>query len=95
VAERLLRRSDEARDSATTGAAPGRRRRLRAIADADLRERYGGRPTWLEVGGLAHHTATGIVVVWSIGRGMAEVQPLSGGEPHWVRIAELSPPRAG
>ena len=61
---------------------------------ADLRERYGARPKWLEVGGLAQAAHDGLVVVWSIGRGVAEVQPLTGGEAHWVKITELSPPRA-
>jgi len=71
-----------------------RRGRLRAIADADLRERYGARPKWLEVGGLAYLATEGVVVVWSIGRGTAEVQSLGGGEAHWVPISALSPPRA-
>ena len=71
---------------------PGRRRRLRAIADEDLRERYGAGPKWLEVGALAQSAADGLVLVWSIGRGMAEVQSLTGGEPHWIKISELSPP---
>ena len=35
-----------------------------------------------------------VVVVWSIGRGTAEVQSLSGGEAHWVPLSALSPPRA-
>jgi DEAD/DEAH box helicase domain-containing protein len=73
--------------------ATGRRRRLRSIADADRRERYGAGPNWLEVGGLAHLDSAGLVVVWAIGRGTAEVQPLSGGDAHWVRISDLSPPR--
>jgi DEAD/DEAH box helicase domain-containing protein len=72
----------------------GRRGRLRRIADEDRRERYGLSAGWLEVGGLAQSSADGLVVVWSIGRGMAEVQPLAGGESHWVRIKDLSPPRA-
>jgi NAD(P)-dependent dehydrogenase (short-subunit alcohol dehydrogenase family) len=29
----------------------------------------------------------------SIGRGVAEVQALTGGESHWVRLTDLSPPR--
>jgi hypothetical protein len=49
----------------------------------------------LEIGGLAHLADVGVVVVWSIGRGTAEVQSLSGGESHWVRISDLAPPRAG
>jgi DEAD/DEAH box helicase domain-containing protein len=89
VASHVLRRPAASVDI------PGKRRRLRAIADDDLRERYGAGPTWLQVGGLAHSQAEGLVVVWSIGRGMAEVQSLTGGEPHWVRIKDLSPPRAG
>jgi ATP-dependent helicase YprA (DUF1998 family) len=72
---------------------PARRRRLSAIADADLRERYGASPKWLATGGMAYLESGGLVVVWSIGRGVAEVQSLGGGEPHWVRISELSPPR--
>jgi hypothetical protein len=70
----------------------GTRRRLRSIADDDRRERYGLSPKWLEVGGLAQSASDGLVVVWSLGRGVAEVQPLSGGENHWVPISELSPP---
>jgi hypothetical protein len=92
VAERLLRGPAErspVRDSASV-----RRGRLRAIADADLRERYGASPNWLEVGGLAHLASEGVVVVWSIGRGTAEVQSLGGGESHWVPISALSPPHA-
>jgi DEAD/DEAH box helicase domain-containing protein len=77
-----------------TNVASGRQRRLRSIADDDRRERYGLSPKWLEVGGLAHSAQDGLVVVWSLGRGTAEVQPLSGGENHWVSIRELSPPRA-
>ncbi|MDQ6672478.1 MAG: DEAD/DEAH box helicase, partial [Chloroflexota bacterium] len=76
------------------GDPPARRRRLSAIAEADLRERYGASPRWLEVGAMASLKSGGIVVVWSLGRGVAEVQSLSGGEPHWVRISDLSPPRA-
>lgn len=68
--------------------------RLRRIADDDRRERYGLRPGWLEVGGLAHSEADGLVLVYAIGRGTAEVRPLSGGDNHWVRIKDLSPPKA-
>jgi len=77
--------------------ADGTRRgsRLRRIADDDLRERYGLRPSWLEVGALAQSASDGLVVVWSIGRGVAEVQLLSGGESHWVRVKDLWPPAAG
>jgi len=70
-----------------------RRRRLRSIAEDDLRERYGGSPKWLEVGALAQSHTDGLVVVWSIGRGVAEIQSLTGGEPHWVKISELTPPQ--
>jgi hypothetical protein len=49
----------------------------------------------LEVGGLAQSATDGLVMVWSVGRGTAEIQPLSGGENHWVSIKELSPPQAG
>ena len=100
VANRLLRRGVGAAAAAEYGASsaagqPGARRgRLREIADADLRERYGAGPTWLEVGGLAQTANEGLVVVWSIGRGVAEVQALTGGESHWVRVNDLSPPRA-
>jgi DEAD/DEAH box helicase domain-containing protein len=73
----------------------GRQRRLRSIADDDRRERYGLSPKWLEVGGLAQSATDGLVMVWSLGRGTAEIQPLSGGENHWVSIKELSPPQAG
>jgi DEAD/DEAH box helicase domain-containing protein len=90
AAHRLLRAPTP--PSVTAGGAPARQRRLRAIADADLRERYGASPKWLQIGGLAQHAAVGVVVVWSIARGMAEVQSLGGGEPHWVAIRELSNP---
>src|SRR3981081_1090957 len=75
VADRLLRAT--APGAAGAASPELRARRLRAIADADLRERYGGRPTWLEEGGLAHLESVGVVVVWSIGRGTAEVQSLT------------------
>ena len=65
---------------------------MRAIADADLRERYGAGPAWLEVGALAQTANEGLVVVWAIGRGVAEVQSLTGGESHWVPLSALSPP---
>ena len=90
VASRLLR--GPAPSTAAGGSA--RRGRLRAIADADLRERYGASPKWLEVGGLAYLPTEGVVVIWSIGRGTAEVQSLGGGEAHWVPISALSPPRS-
>lgn len=92
VAERLRR--GPAERSATSTEPAARRGRLRAIADADLRERYGASPNWLEVGSLAHLATEGVVVVWSIGRGTAEVQSLAGGESHWVPLSALSPPRA-
>jgi DEAD/DEAH box helicase domain-containing protein len=92
AADRVLRSPVSGRQVAIRGA-PARRRRLSAIADADLRERYGASPTWLAIGGMASEKSGGVVVVWSIGRGVAEVQSLSGGEPHWVRISDLSPPR--
>jgi len=92
VASRLLR-GPSSRQPASGGASV-RRGRLRAIADADLRERYGASPKWLEVGGLAYLPTEGVVVIWSIGRGTAEVQSLGGGEAHWVPISALSPPRA-
>jgi len=91
VASRLLRGAASVQP--TGGGASARRGRLRAIADADLRERYGASPKWLEVGGLAHLPSEGVVVVWSIGRGTVEVQSLAGGEAHWVPISSLSPPR--
>jgi hypothetical protein len=77
---------------ADAGSGSGRQRRLRSIADDDRRERYGLSPRWLEVGGLAQSASDGLVVVWALGRGTAEIQPLSGGETHWVSIRELSPP---
>jgi hypothetical protein len=68
---------------------------LRRIADEDRRERYGLSPTWLEVGGLAQSAVDGLVIVWAIGRGTAQVQSLSGGgESHWVAIKDLSQPKA-
>ena len=92
VAERLLRGPVERPSAGARGDPSARRGRLRAIADADLRERYGGGPTWLAVGGLAMHASEGVVVVWSIGRGTAEVQSLGGGEAHWVPLSALSRP---
>jgi hypothetical protein len=92
------RRSDAADGSESDGAnrrGAGTRRRLRSIADDDRRERYGLSPNWLEVGGLAQSATDGLVVVWSLGRSTAEVQPLNGGENHWVSIKDLSPPRPG
>jgi DEAD/DEAH box helicase domain-containing protein len=91
-------RSDAADGSDSEGAnrrGAGTRRRLRSIADDDRRERYGLSPKWLEVGGLAQSAKEGLVVVWSLGRGTAEVQPLNGGENHWVSITELSPAQPG
>jgi DEAD/DEAH box helicase domain-containing protein len=90
VASRVLRPSRPGQE--TDASTPARRRRLRSIADEDLRERYGAGPRWLEVGALANSATDGLVVVWSIGRGVAEVHSLGGGEAHWVRISELSPP---
>jgi ATP-dependent helicase YprA (DUF1998 family) len=91
VANRWLRPTMQ---GSAQGANPQLRgRHLRAIADADLRERYGAKPTWLEIGGLAHLESVGVVVVWSLGRGTAEVQSLAGGDRHWVRLSDLSPPR--
>jgi DEAD/DEAH box helicase domain-containing protein len=72
----------------------GRRGRLRRIADDDRRERYGLVPGWLEVGGLAQSGADGLVLICAVGRGSAEVRPLSGGDSHWIRIKDLSPPKA-
>jgi hypothetical protein len=100
VASRVLRSSSETdsrggAERVSPADGPVRRKRLRAIADDDLRERYGASPRWLEVGGLAQSATDGLVVVWSIGRGVAEVQPLTGGEAHWVRLSQLSPPHAG
>ncbi len=75
--------------------ASDRKRRLHAIADDDRRERYGYQPNWLEVGGLAQSATDGLVVVHAIGRGTAEVLPLTGGaEKHWVRLKDLGPPQA-
>jgi ATP-dependent helicase YprA (DUF1998 family) len=72
-----------------------RRRRLRDIADADLRARFGAAPDWLQVGALAHLDDVGLVVVWGLAEGEADVQPLSGGLVRTVARASLSPPRAG
>lgn len=88
--EQLLRRRGPRPPRAET--ASGRQERFRAIAEADRRERYGAAPGWLEEGGLARHVTGGLVVVWTIGRGTAEIQSLTGGELRWVAIRELSPP---
>jgi DEAD/DEAH box helicase domain-containing protein len=78
-----------------SGGGSSRRSRLRRIADEDRRERYGLSPAWLEVGGLAQSVVDGLVIVWAIGRGTAQVQSLSGGgESHWVAIKDLSQPKA-
>ena len=60
VVERVLRRGGS---TSPDDRPVARRRRLRAVADADLRERYGARPKWLEVGGLAQAAHEGLVVV--------------------------------
>jgi hypothetical protein len=92
--ERMLRGAAPDGSDERTREPAGRRRRFRAIADADLRDRYGGHPNWLQERGLADLEGAGLVVVWAIGRGTAEVQPLSGGEARWVPIKQLSPPQA-
>jgi DEAD/DEAH box helicase domain-containing protein len=92
AAERVLRPSSEARPAAT-GAE--RRRRLREIAEADLRARHRAAPEWLQMGGLAHLDDVGLVVIWAIGDREAEVQPLSGGIVRGVPLSALSPPRPG
>jgi DEAD/DEAH box helicase domain-containing protein len=83
-------------ERAPASAGAVRRSRLRRIADEDRRERYGLSPGWLEVGGLAQSEADGLVIVWAIGRGMAQVQRLTGGggDAHWVPIQQLREPRA-
>jgi hypothetical protein len=90
-----LTRAPSERRAGERADGPVRRRRLRAIADEDLRERYGGKPSWLEAGALAQTAADGLVVVWAIGRGVAQVQSLRGGETHWVKLSDLSPPTPG
>jgi DEAD/DEAH box helicase domain-containing protein len=84
--------SGSAASAADTSA--GRRSRLGRIADEDRRERYGLTPKWLEVGALAQSEADGLVMVWALGRGTVQVQPLNGGEKHWVKQKDLSPPKA-
>jgi DEAD/DEAH box helicase domain-containing protein len=92
AAERLLHPAPSRPRPAATRA--DRRRRLRDIAEADLRARYDAPPVWLERGGLANLSGVGLVVVWSLGDLHAEVQPLTGGIVRTVPLSELSPPRA-
>ncbi len=91
AAAQVLRGSGRPRAAATR---TERRRRLRQIAEDDLRGRYTDRPSWLEVGGLAHLDQIGLVVVWSVGEHEADVQPLSGGIVERVPLGALSAPRA-
>ncbi|HEY3063654.1 MAG TPA: DEAD/DEAH box helicase [Chloroflexota bacterium] len=92
AAAQVLRSPARPRASATR---VERRRRLRQIAEAELRGRFVARPSWLEVGGLAHLDQVGLVVVWSLDEREAEVQPLSGGIVERVPLSALSAPRAG
>ncbi|MBV9357477.1 MAG: DEAD/DEAH box helicase [Chloroflexi bacterium] len=75
-----------------------RRRVLREIAEADLRERFadpvGSSSSWLEVNGLADLAGVGLVVVWDLGARSADVQPLAGGMRRRVSVKRLRPPRA-
>ena len=41
---------------------------------------------------MATHAQVGVVIVWNIGRGTAEVQSLQGGEKFWTPISQLGPP---
>lgn len=94
AARAMLAGSSVGESGSASLTAAGRSGRLRRIADDDRRERYGLSPGWLEVGGLAQSSADGLVLVQAIGRGMAEVRPLTGGDSHWVQVKELSPPKA-
>ena len=73
-----------------------RRRRLREIAEADLRTRYAEAPSgpgWLQIGGLASAPDLGVVIVWHLEDGTAEVQPLSGGAIVRIPVSSLFPPQ--
>jgi DEAD/DEAH box helicase domain-containing protein len=85
---RLLEPSSRPRPATTRAE---RRRRLRDIAETDLRLRYASAPEWLQVGGLASVANVGVVVVWQITDGVAEVQPLSGGDIRRVPLESLAP----
>jgi DEAD/DEAH box helicase domain-containing protein len=77
---------------------PDRRRVLRDIAEADLRERFAdpgaSPPSWLEVNRLADLPGVGLVVIWDLDTRRADVQPLAGGMRRRVSIKRLQPPRA-
>jgi hypothetical protein len=90
VSSRLLSPTPTPRRSSTAD----RRKHLRDIAEADLRARYAEQPGWLTVGALARSAELGLVIVWRLQDGMAEVQPLTGGAVQQVPVGELSPPRA-
>jgi hypothetical protein len=90
----ILWSSERSVGSASYGEPPSsRRRRLRSIADEDRRARYGLAPGWLEVGALVQSASDGLVMIRAVARGSAEVVPLNGAEPHWVKLRDLSPPR--
>jgi DEAD/DEAH box helicase domain-containing protein len=91
AAQRVLRPASGPRPAATRGE---RRKRLRDIAEADLRTRYGAPPDWLQIGALAHLDEVGLVVVWAVNEREAEVQPLSGGIMRSVPVAALDRPRS-
>jgi DEAD/DEAH box helicase domain-containing protein len=95
LAARALQRLGEPSARPRPAATPEeRRRRLRDIAEGDLRTRYVASPEWLQVGGLASVAHLGVVVVWDIADGSAEVQPLTGGEIQRVPIDALRPAQA-
>jgi DEAD/DEAH box helicase domain-containing protein len=75
-----------------------RRRVLRDIAEADLRERFadpvGASGSWLEVNGLADLPGVGLVVIWDLDAHRADVQPLAGGMRRRVSVQRLRPPRS-
>jgi ATP-dependent helicase YprA (DUF1998 family) len=90
AADRLLR--PPARPSASRSFTE-RRSRLREIAEADLRERYGGAPVPINEGDLAMASGTGLglVVVRAIEGDRAEVQALGTGEVKRVALSALRP----
>jgi DEAD/DEAH box helicase domain-containing protein len=83
-----------ARPGRRAGDSAARRRNLRQIADADLRERFSAteRPAWLEPGALASLAGVGLVMVCSVQGEWAEVQVLSDASLRHVHTRELAPP---
>ncbi len=95
---RAARRLLDDPSSPRPGPQPADRRRvLRDIAEADLRERFADSSpasAWLHVNGLADLPGVGLVVIWDLADRRADVQPLAGGIRRRVSVKRLRPPRA-